>query len=149
MLKEVNFYNIFGPKFFCFIFSPYLCTRLQKVRALSSAGLEHLPYKQRVGGSNPSAPTKEFRNYSGLFFLFFLRYDYFVSDVNSLFIVGLLLNIKKNALSQEIFHLSSVNFQLFFVSLHSHLRECSYVLWYRRRKRIRNNNIKVLDNQWN
>ena len=35
----------------------YLCTRLRKVRALSSAGLEHLPYKQRVGGSNPSAPT--------------------------------------------------------------------------------------------
>ena len=28
-------------------------------RALSSAGLEHLPYKQRVGGSNPSAPTKK------------------------------------------------------------------------------------------
>ena len=26
------------------------------VRALSSAGLEHLPYKQGVGGSNPSAP---------------------------------------------------------------------------------------------
>ena len=24
---------------------------------LSSAGSEHLPYKQRVGGSNPSAPT--------------------------------------------------------------------------------------------
>ena len=129
MLKEVNFYNIFNPKFFCFNFSLYLCTRLQKVRALSSAGLEHLPYKQRVGGSNPSAPTKEFRNYSGLFFLFFLRYDYFVSDVNSLFIVGLLLNIKKNALSQEIFQLSTVNFQLFFVSLHSHLRECSSVLW--------------------
>ena len=35
----------------------YLCNRLRKVRALSSAGLEHLPYKQRVGGSNPSAPT--------------------------------------------------------------------------------------------
>ncbi len=48
---------------------PYLCTRLQKVRALSSAGLEHLPYKQRVGGSNPSAPTKEFRNCSELFLL--------------------------------------------------------------------------------
>ena len=29
-----------------------------KARALSSAGLEHLPYKQRVGGSNPSAPTR-------------------------------------------------------------------------------------------
>ena len=26
--------------------------------ALSSAGSERLPYKQRVGGSNPSAPTK-------------------------------------------------------------------------------------------
>ena len=38
----------------------YLCSRLRKVRALSSAGLEHLPYKQRVGGSNPSAPTGVF-----------------------------------------------------------------------------------------
>ena len=28
-----------------------------KQRAFSSAGLEHLPYKQRVGGSNPSTPT--------------------------------------------------------------------------------------------
>ena len=36
----------------------YLCNRLRKVRAFSSAGLEHLPYKQRVGGSNPSTPTK-------------------------------------------------------------------------------------------
>ena len=39
--------------------SYYLCNRLRKVRALSSAGLEHLPYKQRVGGSNPSTPTKK------------------------------------------------------------------------------------------
>ena len=29
-----------------------------KKRALSSAGSERLPYKQRVGGSNPSAPTR-------------------------------------------------------------------------------------------
>ena len=28
------------------------------LRELSSAGSERLPYKQRVGGSNPSAPTK-------------------------------------------------------------------------------------------
>jgi len=27
-------------------------------REVSSAGSEHLPYKQRVGGSNPSPPTK-------------------------------------------------------------------------------------------
>ena len=31
-----------------------------KTRAFSSAGLEHLPYKQRVGGSNPSTPTGVF-----------------------------------------------------------------------------------------
>ena len=30
---------------------------LRTTRALSSAGSERLPYKQRVGGSNPSAPT--------------------------------------------------------------------------------------------
>ncbi len=29
------------------------------LRELSSAGSEHLPYKQRVGGSNPSAPTEK------------------------------------------------------------------------------------------
>ena len=35
----------------------YLCIAI-KQRAFSSAGSEHLPYKQRVGGSNPSTPTK-------------------------------------------------------------------------------------------
>ena len=38
-------------------------------RAFSSAGSEHLPYKQRVGGSNPSTPTqkdlKYYPNYLG------------------------------------------------------------------------------------
>ena len=37
----------------------YLCTALEDKRAFSSAGLERLPYKQRVGGSNPSTPTTE------------------------------------------------------------------------------------------
>ena len=47
--------------------SHYLCNRLRQVRAFSSAGLEHLPYKQRVGGSNPSTPTGVFpRSSSGL-----------------------------------------------------------------------------------
>ncbi len=36
----------------------------RKRGALSSAGSEHLPYKQRVGGSNPSTPTQK-RNTSG------------------------------------------------------------------------------------
>jgi hypothetical protein len=35
----------------------YFCTP-NKQREHSSAGLEHLPYKQRVRGSNPCAPTK-------------------------------------------------------------------------------------------
>ena len=30
-----------------------------EIGAFSSAGLEHLPYKQRVGGSNPSTPTRK------------------------------------------------------------------------------------------
>lgn len=59
----------------------YLCNRLRKVRALSSAGLEHLPYKQRVGGSNPSTPTmvKVFQQtLRDLFFAFKLFYHYFL-----------------------------------------------------------------------
>ena len=39
--------------------TPYLCNGFSEQRTLSSAGLERLPYKQRVGGSNPSASTKK------------------------------------------------------------------------------------------
>ena len=41
-------------------------------RAFSSAGSEHLPYKQRVGGSNPSTPTSYKSNHDlhGCFFYF-------------------------------------------------------------------------------
>ena len=39
------------------IYLSYICTRKQHQGELSSAGSERLPYKQRVGGSNPSAPT--------------------------------------------------------------------------------------------
>ncbi len=43
-----------------------------KLRELSSAGSEHLPYKQRVTGSNPVAPTllKPLRYYLRGFFVF-------------------------------------------------------------------------------
>ena len=34
----------------------YICTPL---RAISSAGSEHLVYTEGVGGSNPSLPTKK------------------------------------------------------------------------------------------
>ena len=43
-------------KFGGFKDNSYLCIAFKK-GAFSSAGLEHLPYKQRVGGSNPSTPT--------------------------------------------------------------------------------------------
>ncbi len=36
-------------------------------REHSSVGLEHLPYKQRVGGSTPSAPTKALEIFQGFF----------------------------------------------------------------------------------
>ena len=37
--------------------SPTMPTIKVKIWEFSSAGSEHLPYKQRVGGSNPSTPT--------------------------------------------------------------------------------------------
>ena len=44
-----------------------------KERAISSAGSEHLPYKQGVNGSNPLSPTIDGKgvrsDWSGSFFL--------------------------------------------------------------------------------
>jgi hypothetical protein len=46
-------------KLFCRELSLLIFAVLKKEkREFSSAGSEHLPYKQRVGGSNPSTPTK-------------------------------------------------------------------------------------------
>ncbi len=36
----------------------YFCTAIKAKRAISSVGLEHLPYKQGVTGSTPVSPTK-------------------------------------------------------------------------------------------
>ena len=41
----------------------------------SSAGLEHLPYKQRVGGSNPSTSTKNLRKSAQVCF-FLYKYSF-------------------------------------------------------------------------
>ena len=41
----------------------------ESVWAFSSAGSEHLPYKQRVGGSNPSTPTILSSIHSDAFFV--------------------------------------------------------------------------------
>ena len=45
----------------------------KKPRAFSSAGSEHLPYKQRVGGSNPSTPTSSFAILRGFLFLTYMQ----------------------------------------------------------------------------
>ena len=45
-------------------------SRNKGIRALSSVGSERLPYKQRVGGSNPSAPTKKAKHLRLCFLLF-------------------------------------------------------------------------------
>ncbi len=50
----------------------YLCNAQAIFRELSSAGSERLPYKQRVGGSNPSAPTRKSSTYDLVSAYFFL-----------------------------------------------------------------------------
>ena len=42
-------------------------------REHSSVGLEHLPYKQRVGGSTPSAPTTKEIRFTDLFFFVYIH----------------------------------------------------------------------------
>ena len=44
-------------QYLCNAFGERHITNRMHIRAFSSAGSEHLPYKQRVGGSNPSTPT--------------------------------------------------------------------------------------------
>ncbi len=52
--KHNFFYALFGNKKSVL----HLCSpKAQGKREFSSVGSEHLPYKQRVGGSNPSTPT--------------------------------------------------------------------------------------------
>ncbi len=58
-------------------------------REFSSAGSEHLPYKQRVTGSNPVTPTNEKKPFERkAFFIkinlhFFLQYFFSLVDKNS------------------------------------------------------------------
>ena len=52
-------------------------------RAFSSAGSEHLPYKQGVGGSNPSTPTIKIKHLSIYFgeCFFYIQYDILLSGI--------------------------------------------------------------------
>ncbi len=57
----------------------------EAIRAISSVGSEHLVYTQRVGGSNPSSPTKS-RNES---------FDFFISAKRRKFTFVSIAEIKK------------------------------------------------------
>ena len=64
----------------------YLCTRLQEARAFSSVGLEHLPYKQRVGGSFESVNAHRGVSLwsfgaAGIFFLFFNKQNCYHKNI--------------------------------------------------------------------
>ena len=54
------------------IYLSYICTRNSAKGELSSVGSERLPYKQRVGGSNPSAPTTENQRLTAMWVVFLL-----------------------------------------------------------------------------
>ena len=60
--SEIKFASLKNVRIFAVLF-----------REHSSVGLEHLPYKQRVGGSTPSAPTKEALDFPRLFSLYLHR----------------------------------------------------------------------------
>ena len=61
-----------GENFWRYQNKPYLCIAFETetLRTFSSAGSERLPYKQRVGGSNPSTPTQEKEKISRRLLLF-------------------------------------------------------------------------------
>ena len=70
MEEKTNFLEKSCRKICGFKKYSYLCNAFGNKRVFSSAGSEHLPYKQRVGGSNPSTPTQRNRQKSRFLFLF-------------------------------------------------------------------------------
>jgi hypothetical protein len=54
----------------------------------SSAGSEHLPYKQRVGGSNPSTPTQYRQGFQAIETLFY--FGWFKHGLNNICYIGFL-----------------------------------------------------------
>ena len=59
-----------------FVNSITKCIFAPSIRAISSAGSEHLVYTEGVGGSNPSSPTENFNRNVGVFFWFIMK-EYF------------------------------------------------------------------------
>ncbi len=70
---QLKYFLNFSRKKIC-DFRKWRIFALPNVKELSSAGSEHLPYKQRVTGSNPVVPTKEKRDRISIsFFLTFFK----------------------------------------------------------------------------
>ena len=63
--------------------SRYICIAIN-AGELSSVGSERLPYKQRVGGSNPSAPTRLSESYSFVALFFMPVFEVFYTFRSSL-----------------------------------------------------------------
>ncbi len=57
-LIENIFENVAGVKYRCIFALAFKATPFITIRAISSAGSEHLVYTERVGSSNLSSPTK-------------------------------------------------------------------------------------------
>ena len=64
-----NLRKVCTLKFLHYLCNPVRQVNGNKVREISSVGSERLPYKQRVGGSNPSSPTRQTRNFWSVFFV--------------------------------------------------------------------------------
>ena len=62
-------------------------------REFSSAGSEHLPYKQRVGGSNPSTPTTISYLIIQVAFLFYIGFGYGFDVEHATCVACLLWNV--------------------------------------------------------
>ena len=60
------------------------------MRAFSSAGSEHLPYKQRVGGSNPSTPTLNIGESLKVLLFLCLQYSFSIKRGQRIFPVGMM-----------------------------------------------------------
>ncbi len=65
-MKKIRkiFWQVIKMIYLCIVFQENRCQAWQKSkekasRAFSSAGSEHLPYKQGVNGSNPLTPTNQ------------------------------------------------------------------------------------------
>jgi putative endonuclease len=67
------------------ILNPIFALPIEK-REFSSVGSEHLPYKQRVGGSSPSTPTKNKEAPFRGFFVMWTFYILFSPSANKYYI---------------------------------------------------------------